>query len=113
MVSESARATTAKEAGYRIDYPNSRPRSAKLVALDEKSGPMVQRLARANRHRSVLLGASSPPGPQAHADGTVSSLKHWLSDFSGRIKALLPALDPAGPGVLCATPAPDPPPAPA
>jgi hypothetical protein len=103
MVSESARVTTAKEAGYRIEYPNSRPRSAKLVALDGKSGPMVERLAQANRHRSVLLGASPPPGPQASAAGTVSSLKHWLSDFSGRIKALVDALDPADLVILVAT----------
>ena len=45
MLSESARMTTAKEAAFRIDYPNSRPRAVKVVALDEASVGMVRQLA--------------------------------------------------------------------
>ena len=41
MLSESARMTTAEEARFRIDYPNSKPRAIKVVALDapHKAGP--------------------------------------------------------------------------
>ena len=34
MQTESARMTTAEEARYRINYPNSSPRAVKVVALD-------------------------------------------------------------------------------
>ena len=33
-LSESARATTAHEAKFRIDYPNSLPRASSIIALD-------------------------------------------------------------------------------
>ena len=103
MASESSRTTTAREAAFRIDYPNSRPRGAKLVALDEKSGPAVERLASANPHRAVLLGAVPPPGPQADTSATVGSLKTWLSDLSDRVKTLVDQIDPTDLVVLVAT----------
>ena len=34
--SESALATTAEQARYRIDYPNSQPRVSRIIALDER-----------------------------------------------------------------------------
>jgi len=36
-LSESARATTAEESKYRIDYPNSLPRVSRIIALDDGS----------------------------------------------------------------------------
>jgi hypothetical protein len=45
MLSESARMTTAEEARFRIDYPNSRPRAIKVIALDEPSERVVKRLS--------------------------------------------------------------------
>ena len=36
-LSESARATTAEESRYRIDYPNSLPRVSRIIALDRGS----------------------------------------------------------------------------
>jgi hypothetical protein len=36
-LSESARVTSAQESRYRIDYPNSRPRVSRIIALDERS----------------------------------------------------------------------------
>ena len=35
--SESARVTTASEARFRVDYPNSRPRVSRIIALDRES----------------------------------------------------------------------------
>jgi hypothetical protein len=37
MPSESARMTTAEQARFRINYPNSKPRATKIVALDPES----------------------------------------------------------------------------
>lgn len=45
MLSESARMTTAKEAAFRIPYPNSLPRAIKVVALDAASVKVVRELA--------------------------------------------------------------------
>ncbi len=103
MASESARATTAREAAFRISYPNSRPRAAKLIALDERSGPAVERLAAANPRRAVLIGATPAPGPQADTAATVGSLKSWLADFSERVSKLVDQIDPTDLVVLVAT----------
>jgi hypothetical protein len=45
MLSESARMTTAREAAFRVAYPNSLPRAVKVVALDAASVLLVRRLA--------------------------------------------------------------------
>ncbi len=45
MVSESARATSAAEARFRIARPNARPRAVAVVALDETSARLAQELA--------------------------------------------------------------------
>jgi hypothetical protein len=45
MLSESARMTTAKEAAFRVDYPNSLPRAIKVLALDQASMRIVRQLA--------------------------------------------------------------------
>ena len=45
-LSESARATAASESKYRIDYPNSKPRAARVIALDAASHEVLK------RHRS-------------------------------------------------------------
>lgn len=43
-LSESARVTTAKEAGFRIAYPNSRPRTSRIIALDAASVEVLKNL---------------------------------------------------------------------
>lgn len=43
-LSESARVTTAEEARFRIAYPNSRPRTSRVIALDEASFELLRRL---------------------------------------------------------------------
>jgi hypothetical protein len=45
MLSESARMSSAPEAAFRIQAPNSRPRVVKIVALDAASEDVVRRLA--------------------------------------------------------------------
>jgi len=45
MLSECARATTADEARFRVNYPNSSPRAVKVIALDKPSEGVLRRLA--------------------------------------------------------------------
>ena len=97
MLSQSARATTAKEAAFRVAYPNSSPRAVKLIPLDDASVSAIGRLVRANPRRNALL----PPSPDAA--GTVGSIKAQLSDFLGRTKSLIAEIDPADLIVLVAT----------
>ena len=55
MLSESARMTTAEEARFRIDYPNSKPRAIKVIALDPPSERVVKRLAQTPLAAGELL----------------------------------------------------------
>jgi hypothetical protein len=52
MQSESARMSSAAEARFRIDYPNSQPRVIKVVALDEMSEQVVKRVAQQRWQRA-------------------------------------------------------------
>jgi hypothetical protein len=45
MLSESARMSSAAEAAFRVQAPNSRPRTIRIVALDAASDDVVRRLA--------------------------------------------------------------------
>jgi hypothetical protein len=45
LVSESARMSTAAEARFRIDKPNSRPRAVKVIALDSRAEAEMASLA--------------------------------------------------------------------
>jgi hypothetical protein len=59
MLSESARATTAAESRFRINDPNSLPRSVKVIAMDAPSERAVKELAKAHWNRASFLTASS------------------------------------------------------
>ncbi|MBV8533970.1 MAG: hypothetical protein JO128_00175 [Alphaproteobacteria bacterium] len=100
MQSQSARATTAKEAAFRVAYPNSSPRAVKLIALDEASVSAIGRLVRASPRRAALL----PPIPSTEVTGDpVGSILAQLSDFANRMKALIAEIDPADLVVLVTT----------
>jgi len=87
MQSESARMTTAQEARYRIDYPNSKPRAVKVVALDGPSEAVVKRLAQGQWQRASFLTALDFHGAPRGGDGW--TMKAWLSDLAGRTKDLV------------------------
>jgi hypothetical protein len=59
MPSESARATTAAESRYRIDAPNSRARTIKVIALDEPSEGVLRRLSDGRWNKATFLTASA------------------------------------------------------
>jgi len=93
MVSESARVTTAAEARFRINAPNSQPRNVKIIALDRPSERVVKHLASREWNRATFLTASSfEAAPQATQPFSVQG---WLKDLAGRTKSLVDELDSA------------------
>jgi hypothetical protein len=101
MLSESARATTAAEARFRINAPNALPRSVKVIALDQHSEQVVERLSKKNWSRASFLTASAFTGaidaPEAF------TVRSWLSDLAGRTKSLLDEVAQADLVVMVAT----------
>ena len=85
MDSESARMSSAAEARFRVDYPNSKPRSVKVVALDAGSERVVKRLAQRSWQRATFFTSIKFEG----APRTGESWSAWLSDLAGRTKALI------------------------
>jgi hypothetical protein len=79
MVSESARMSSAAEARFRVQAPNSLPRATAVIALDEGGEAMVRRLAESRWNHATFLTApvTDPAGADAAADG-------WLSDLGAR-----------------------------
>lgn len=86
MLSESARMTTAEEARYRIDYPNSKPRATKVIALDPPSEAVVKRLAQGQWQQASFFTSLKFDPPRGGEDW---SMKAWLSDLAGRTKDLI------------------------
>jgi hypothetical protein len=85
-LSESARATSAAEARYRIEAPNSKPRAVKVIALDAASERVVKRIAKRPWRRATfftsLTGANAP-------SGRAWSMQAWLGDVAGRAMDLV------------------------
>ncbi|MFM1815219.1 MAG: hypothetical protein RLZ98_1914 [Pseudomonadota bacterium] len=96
MLSESRRNATAEEAAYRISYPNSRPRTIKVIALDKESAAMVEEIAKMDWERAVFFNSASfggtLPDSAAVRDG---SLKGWLNDLAGHARDLVAEIDDA------------------
>src|SRR5262249_41044935 len=100
MPSESARASSAAESRFRIDAPNARPRTVKVVALDRPSEALVARLAQERWNGASFLTASAfSAAPQA--DGRFS-MNAWLSELSGRTRQLLDEIGSADQVVMIA-----------
>jgi hypothetical protein len=90
-VSESARMTTAAQARFRIDAPNSLPRDVMVIALDRPSEPVIKHLAAQQWNRARFFTASAfaaMPHDQG-AQHTGFSMQGWLSDLAGRTNDLI------------------------
>jgi hypothetical protein len=87
MRSESARVSSAAEARFRIDAPNSLGRTIKVIALDPASERVVKRLAERPWERATFFTASAFAA--APAAGKTFSMQGWLSDLAGRTKDLM------------------------
>ena len=101
MQSELARMSSAAEAKFRIDRPNSQPRAVKVIALDTQSERIVKELAQAPWQRASFLTASSFSG--APRRGEPFSMGGWLNDLAGRTKDLVDEVNTADLVVMVAT----------
>jgi len=113
-LSESARATTAHEASYRVQYPNSSPRLIKVIALDTAAGNVVSELARKNWNRAVFFKSLSFPtiaGGKLTAGDPAPTAKDriqaWLADVAGHASDLVAEIDSADIVVVVASPGTD------
>jgi hypothetical protein len=101
MRSESARMSSAAEARYRIDAPNSKPRAIKIIALDHPSERVVKRLAQGAWSQASFFTASAFSG--APRTGESFSMTGWLSDIAGRTTDLINEVESADLVVMVAT----------
>ena len=87
MDSESARISSAAETRFRVDYPNSKARVVKVVALDTPSERVVKRVAQQAWQRATFFTSIKFEG--APRGGESWSMQAWLGDLAGRTKALV------------------------
>ena len=99
MQSESARMSSAAEARFRINAPNSNPRATKVIALDGPSEHVVKRLAQARWNGATFFTATAFAGAPRKGE----SLAGWLSDLAGRTKSLVDEVNSADLVVMIAT----------
>ncbi len=85
MLSESARMSSAAEARFRIDAPNSRPRTIKVIALDQPSERVIKDLAQRQWNSATFFTATA----FGDAPRKGESFAGWLSDLAGRTKNLV------------------------
>ncbi len=101
MQSESARMASAAEARFRIDAPNSTPRTVKVIALDRASDLVVKQLAHARWNNATFFTAAAFAG--APQPGASFSMTGWLSDVAGRTTDLVNEVNSADLIVMVAT----------
>ena len=73
-LSESARMSSAAEARFRVQAPNSTPRVSKVIALDAAGEAVVRRLAGGAWEHATFLVAVSPDGALRDLAGQVRSV---------------------------------------
>jgi hypothetical protein len=91
--------SSAQEARYRINAPNSLPRATKIIALDAPSEHLVKRLARAKWNGATFFTATAFASTPRKGE----SLAGWLSDLAGRTKSLVDEVNTADQVVMIAT----------
>jgi hypothetical protein len=99
MQSESARMSSAAEARFRINAPNSLPRATKVIALDQPSEHLVKRLAQGRWNGATFFTATAFGSTPRKGE----SLAGWLSDLAGRTKNLVDEVNTADQVVMVAT----------
>ena len=99
MQSESARMSSAAEARFRIDAPNSKPRAVKVIALDQPSERVVKELAQRPWNSASFFTASAFGAAPRQGE----SFAGWLSDLAGRTKNLIEEVNTADLVVMVAS----------
>jgi len=92
--------STAAEARFRIDAPNSQPRHIKVIALDAASEALVKHLAQRRWNNASFFTASAFAGAPPQSG---FSMQGWLSDLAGRTKDLVDEVSSADLVVMVAT----------
>ena len=92
MDSESARMSSAAEARYRIDYPNSKPRVVKVVALDAASEHVVKHVAERQWQRATFFTSikfdGAPTGADEPGSGRESSARLRASSDARGVRTM-------------------------
>src|SRR6478752_10067865 len=92
MDSESARMSSTAEARYRIDYPNSKPRVVKVVALDAASERVVKRVAERQWQRATFFTSikfdGAPTGADEPGSGRESSARLRASSDARGVRTM-------------------------
>lgn len=101
---ESARVTTAKEAKFRVQYPNSVPRSLKVIALDAGAARVVDQVSRKPWNRAMFFNSLSfKPQATVSAGLGKDGLQAWLQGVAGQAKDLVAEIDSADSVVVVAS----------
>ena len=79
MMSESARMNSAAEARFRVQAPNSLPRSIRVIALDAAGEAAVARLAGAAWRQATFLTAASTDGALHDLAGHARNVEHEVN----------------------------------
>jgi hypothetical protein len=95
MLSESARMSSAAEARFRLQAPNSRPRRTKVIALDAAAEPVVKRLAEIAWTGATFLIAARAPGGRPGEEG--------LTDLEGNHRSVADEVNAADLVIMIAT----------
>ncbi len=87
MLSESSRMSSAAEARFRVQAPNSRPREIAVIAVDTTSDRVVRRLAEGTWNHATFLTAAHITGmaaPEAGA-GSLMNLTGGTADLADQV----------------------------
>lgn len=99
MLSESARMSSASEARFRVQAPNSTPRAIKVIAMDAPSDDVVKGLAERSWLHATFFTAS------AVSRGTSDAFRNaCLTDLGGGTADLLDEVDRADLVIMVASP---------
>jgi hypothetical protein len=96
--------SSAAEARFRVQAPNSTPRAIKVIALDQVSETEVRRLAAAGWKHATFFTVASRGEPRGPGGPSAASPDGALRDLAGRIRNVTDEVDTADLVVLVAGP---------
>jgi hypothetical protein len=104
MLSESARMSSAAEARFRVQAPNSKPRAITTIALDAAGEAVLRRLAGAGWTHATFLTAAPRRDPGDRPYPLPASADDALSDLAGNHRSVAAEVDAADLIILVAGP---------
>lgn len=97
LLHSCARAATAEEARFRVDYPNSKTRASRVIALDDEAASLVGRISTLPWQAAHFLIFEEATGPDASGTDAI------LRSFDGVETRLSDELEGADVAVMIAT----------